>query len=153
MKILQGNINSLPHIANTVPYKIAFLQLMRYGIVGLLSNALGYGCYLFMTDLGLTPKIAMSLLYISVASFGFFGNRKFTFSHQGATGKTSLRYISAHVMGYMLNIVILFIGTDCLGYPHEIVQAIAIFVVAFFLFITFKFFVFKTSTQDMEHLT
>lgn len=118
-------------------------QAIRYSIVGILSNLSGYLVYLFMTWLGIGPKAAMSILYTVGATAGFIGNRKWSFTYQGKLLHNLLRYAIAHIGGYIINFLILFVFVDKLQYPHQVVQAIAIFIVAAFLFIMFKYFVFS----------
>lgn len=117
-------------------------QLIRYGLVGAVSNLTIYFVYLLITYLGVEPKTAMTLVYIIGASIGFIGNRKWTFIHRGDSTRAALRYVLAHVFGYLLNFLILFTFVDRLGYAHQWVQAMAIIIVAGFLFIVFKYFVF-----------
>ena len=126
------------------------MQLIRYGLVGLVINFVGYLVYLLLTSLGTTPKITMTLLYSVGATFGFMGNRGLTFRHQGSVMEAGVRYFIAHIFGYLINLSILSIFVDRLGYAHQWVQAVAIFVVAAFLFITFKFFVFPIDKETVE---
>lgn len=132
-------MRDLPIIAK---YNSAFTQLFRYAFVGIASNLAGYLGYLLITYLGVSPKIAMSVLYVVGASIGFWGNRKLTFAYEGSVLGAGVRYFIAHFFGYLINLSILFVMVDKLGYAHQLVQAVAIFVVAAFLFIAFKFFVF-----------
>lgn len=132
-------MDDLPLVAKN---RSSVSQLFRYAIVGIANNVAGYMVYLLITYLGATPKISMTLLYTVGASIGFWGNRKLTFAHEGSVLGAGVRYLIAHCFGYCINLAILLIGVDQLGYAHQLVQAIAIFVVAAFLFITFKFFVF-----------
>lgn len=120
-------------------------QLFRYGLVGIASNLAGYLIYLSVTYLGATPKTTMSILYGVGALVGFWGNRKLTFGHKGSLLGAGARYIIAHCFGYLINLAILIVMVDKLGYAHQWVQAIAIFAVATFLFLAFKFFVFRKS--------
>jgi putative flippase GtrA len=122
-------------------------QLFRYALVGLLSNVVGYLVYLAFTYFGGTPKVTMTLLYGVGAAVGFFGNRSLTFEHQGSIMGAGVRYVIAHCIGYLLNLSILIVFVDKLGYAHQWVQAIAIFVVAAFLFLAFKVFVFPVSRE------
>jgi len=124
------------------------LQLFRYAFVGLASNVAGYLVYLLFTQAGATPKLAMSLLYGVGAAIGFFGNRCLTFSHKGAMLGAGIRYVVAHFLGYLINLAILVVCVDHLGYPHQVVQAVAILMVAAYLFIAFKFFVFRVSIGE-----
>lgn len=118
-------------------------QLIRYGVVGVMSNAAIYFVYLLITYLGVEPKTAMTLVYIIGAAIGFIGNRKWTFAHRGDASSAVIRYILAHLSGYLLNFLILFTFVDRLEYAHQWVQAMAIMIVAGFLFIVFKYFVFR----------
>jgi putative flippase GtrA len=123
-------------------------QLFRYAFVGLLSNVAGYLVYLAFTYLGGTPKVTMTLLYGVGAAAGFFGNRSLTFEYQGSIMGAGTRYVIAHCIGYLLNLSILIVFVDKLGYAHQWVQAIAIFVVAAFLFLALKVFVFPVSRES-----
>jgi putative flippase GtrA len=118
------------------------LQLLRYGVVGIVTNLSLYCFYLLITYLGIEPKMAMTIAYVVGALIGFIGHRQWTFSHRGNANRSAIRYTAAHISGYMLNLFIIFIFVDRLGYAHQVVQAAAIFAVAGFLFIIFKYFVF-----------
>jgi putative flippase GtrA len=117
-------------------------RLIRYGVVGAASNLAGYVVYLALTGLGAPPKVTMTLLYGVGAALGYVGQRNVTFSHKGSVLGSGLRYLLAHGCGYAINLGILIIFVDRMGYPHQWVQAIALFVVAAFLFLAFKYFVF-----------
>ena len=117
-------------------------QLFRYAAVGAGSNLAGYLAYLGLTWLGVGPKLAMSCLYVLGASVSFAANRAWTFSHAGSVGASAVRFAIAHGLGYLLNLAILVAFVDHLGFPHQAVQAIAIVVVALFLFALFRLFVF-----------
>jgi putative flippase GtrA len=135
----------------TERFKDTFAQLTRYAFVGIVSNSAGYLVYLLLTYLGLPPKVTMTLLYGIGAAIGYMGNRNVTFMHKGGLLGSGIRYFMAHCLGYCINLAILIILVDKLGYAHQWVQAIAIFVVAGFLFIAFKFSVFadkKASNMD-----
>ncbi len=122
-------------------------QLIRYGLIGAASNAAIYFIYLLITYLGMEAKSAMTLVYIAGASIGFVGNRKWTFAHRGDSSSAALRYVLAHLCGYLVNLLILYTFVDRLGYAHQWVQAAAVIVVAGFLFVIFKYFVFSKSTS------
>jgi putative flippase GtrA len=118
-------------------------QLIRYGLVGIVSNLSIYIIYLLMTYLGVEPKIAMTFVYVIGASIGYIGNRNWTFSYRGNQFSAGLRYTLAYFFGYVLNYLILFILVDHLGYLHQWVQAGAIIIVAGFLFVVLKYVVFR----------
>lgn len=123
------------------PYR----QLFSYAFVGVLTNLFVYGLYLLLTYLWGAPKLTMTTLYFLGASIGFLANRRFTFRHDGGIGVTGIRYLLAQVAGYLLNLVLLLLFVDWFDFPHQIVQAIAIVVVAIFLFVVLRLFVFAPS--------
>lgn len=127
-------------------------QFFRYAIVGTLSNVAGYLLYLGITSLGVGAKTAMTFLYLMGATFSFFANRQWTFSHRGNVANSLFRYGLTHLVGYGLNYAMLYILTDNLGYPHQWVQALAVFVVALFLFVAFRFFVFCQVSVDLRRM-
>ena len=121
-------------------------QIVRYGLVGVFNNSVGYLIYLLLTWRLLDPKVAVTLLYPIGAFIGYYGNSRFAFSYSGSHLKGLTRYITAHVIGYVSNILILFVFVDFLGYRHFVIQAIAIFAVAGILFVLFRYYVFQQRT-------
>ncbi|GAA4337577.1 hypothetical protein GCM10023165_15690 [Variovorax defluvii] len=121
----------------------SFKQLIRYGLVGLAVNLIGYALYLLVTFLGVPPRLAMTVLYALGAAAGFWGNKRLTFRHRGGVASSAARYVLAHGVGYLINLAVFGIVIDKLGYPHQWAQAIGVFVVAGYLFLAFKFFVFR----------
>ena len=122
-------------------------ELLRYSLLGITINASGYLMYLLITFLGVPPKVAVTVLYFVAAFVGYWGNRQLTFKHQGSVWGSGARYIIAHGLGYLLNLAMLIIFVDQLHYPHQWVQAAAVFTVAGFLFLAFKFFVYAEPRQ------
>jgi putative flippase GtrA len=127
-------------------------QLLSYAFVGVASNVAGYLVYLLVTYIGLGPKLTMTLLYVTGASIGFWGNRRITFRHEEKGIAVGVRYVLAHSVGYLINFALLYMLVDRMGYAHQIAQAFAIFVVAGFLFVAFKFFVFPGAMSQPEVL-
>lgn len=122
--------------------------MVRYAIVGLISNGLGFLAYLGLTGLGFAPKVTVTFLYAFSATLGYFGNRSWSFRYQGPRGGAALRYALAHLTGYGINFMMLDILVDRLGYPHQAIQALAIPVVALYLFVVFRYFVFAPSRAE-----
>jgi putative flippase GtrA len=122
-------------------------QLLRFAAVGVASNVIGYLLYLLVTYLGAAPKLAMTVLYGVGVITGFVGNRRYAFAHQGRLMATGWRYLMAHSAGYLINLAIQIIMVDHLGYPHQLAQALGICVVAVFLFVVFKYFVFVNADE------
>jgi putative flippase GtrA len=122
-------------------------QVVRYGVVGVLNNLLGYLIYLLVTWLWLDPKVAVTLMYPIGAVTAYFGHARYSFAYSGRTSHGIVRYSIAHLIGYGTNIGMLHLFSDRLGYPHQLVQAAAIVVVAGILYLLFRYFVFPNRPQ------
>jgi putative flippase GtrA len=122
-------------------------QVVRYGVVGVLNNFLGYLIYLLITWLWFDPKVAVALMYPIGAVTAYFGHARYSFAYSGRTSHGVVRYTVAHLIGYATNIGMLFLFSDLLGFPHQLVQAVAIVVVAGVLYLLFRYFVFPQRLQ------
>ncbi|MBG6154501.1 putative flippase GtrA [Labrenzia sp. EL_159] len=118
-------------------------QLLRYASVGLAANLIAYFVYLTLTYFSVEPKIAMTAIYISGLTASYLGNSRWTFTQSRSTLSTMIGYGCAHACGYAINFSLLYIFVDLYGFPHQIVQAVAIVIVACFLFVVFKTLVFS----------
>jgi putative flippase GtrA len=117
-------------------------EFLSYTLIGLLTNVLGFSLYLLLTYSWGSPKLTMTVLYLVGASISFFANRRFTFFHDGHIGVAGIHYILAQIAGYLINLGLLVLFVDWLHFPHQIVQAASIGIVAIFLFLMLRFFVF-----------
>jgi putative flippase GtrA len=126
------------------------LRFIRYAIVGVATNAAGYLLYLLVTFAGAEPRVAMSVLYVVGATLGYFSNRKWAFGHSGAISRSAMLYVLFHTGGYLINFTLLYVLVDKFGFPHQLVQAFAIAVVASYLFVALNLIVFRQtpSTSD-----
>ncbi len=126
----------------------SFFQLLRYGIVGLMSNAIGYALYLGLTYFGIGPKLAMTLLYGVGVLQTFVFNKRWTFGHKGEYGPVFVRYCAAYGIGYIVNLLAFILLVDQGGLPHQLVQGVMIFVVAGLLFLAQKYWVFPATSTS-----
>ncbi|MFN3809358.1 MAG: GtrA family protein [Roseateles asaccharophilus] len=124
-------------------------QIARYGVVGLLSNGIGYGLYLLLTFLGLGPKLTMSLLYVVGVLQTFLFNKRWTFQHDGSLSVTFVRYLLVYALGYLVNLAALCVFVDYYGWVHQYVQGAMILILALGLFSAQKLWVFRS--LDINH--
>lgn len=118
-------------------------EIKKYGVVGILNTSLGYLIYLFLTWFWLDPKIVVTIMYPIGAVTAYFGHARYSFSYNGNHLHGIGRYIIAHLIGYATNYSMLHLFWNRLGYSHQLVQAVAIVVVAVILFFLFRYFVFN----------
>ena len=120
--------------------------MIRFSIVGIGTNLAGYCVYLLLTAFVFPPKLTMTILYTIGAVLGFIGNRRFTFDHKGKLSQATMRYSVVHLLGWGINYALLYTFVDKMGYPHQLIQAIAVVLVAGYLFIALRYIVFPAHT-------
>jgi len=119
-------------------------EILRFGVVGLASNALLYLLYLAATAVGVEPKAAVSLIYVVGVLQTFVLNKRWTFQHEGHVRRTAARYWVAYAFSYAANMVLLIIFVDIAGFDHRVVQGVLIAVIGLVLFGLQKYWVFGT---------
>ena len=130
--------------------RILDYQVLRFGIVGLVSNGILFVAYLALTEFGVGSNTAMTALYATGVLQGFIFNKKWTFSHDSQTLKTFTAYVFLYAIGYLINLVILFLLVEKLGFRHQWVQGGAILLLAGFFFLAQNFFIFKTDNHNQS---
>ena len=118
-------------------------QFLRYAMVGLVSNLTLYLAYLLITQQGMGYKTTMTLLYALAVGLTFVLNRNWTFSHKGHVTKAFITYVFIYALGYIINLVALYVLVDKFGFRHQLIQGLMIIIVAMFLFILQKYVVFR----------
>lgn len=112
-------------------------------MVGIASNAIGYGLYLLLTWLGVPYMVVTTVLYIIGTILGYIGNKQFTFADTQQIHKTVFWFILAYLGGYIILYAILYVFVERMHVFHAYVQLAAIGVVAVYLFFMMRFVVFK----------
>lgn len=118
-------------------------QFLRYAVVGLAANAIGYVLYIVLTRVGLGPKLAMSLLYGIGVLQTFIFNKKWSFRFAGAAAPALVRYATVYALGYVINFLALMLLVDQAGLPHQWVMAGLVLFMAVFFFAGQRFWVFR----------
>lgn len=121
-----------------------FAQLTRYGIVGVVSNAALYLLYLLFTSLGLTPTVAMTLTYAMGVAQTFVFNKRWTFEYRERSPGAFVRYVLTYALGYVVNLLLLFVLVGQWRWPHQWVQGGAILAIAVMIFLLQRHWVFAT---------
>ena len=117
-------------------------QFIRFVVVGVVSNAIGYACYLLLTQLGVGHKSAMTCVYALGVTQSFVGNRRWSFGYQGSAAPALVRFVGVYALGFLLNLSVMYVAVDRFGLPHELVQLVMVGVVAGFLFVSLRVWVF-----------
>ncbi|MNY40732.1 GtrA-like protein [compost metagenome] len=59
----------------------------------------------------------------------------------------AVRYVIAHGVGYLINIGLLSVFADHFSVPHQWVQLAAVFIVAAFMFLALRWYVFADRSK------
>jgi putative flippase GtrA len=121
--------------------------VVRFVAVGIASNLALYLLYLIITGLGVGYKIAMTGLYVLGIAQTFIANKTWTFAHRGEVRGSLVRYLVAYGLGYVLNLGTLLIFVDKFGLPHQLVQGLAVILVALCMFLMQRYWVFASGSQ------
>lgn len=120
----------------------AYLETFRFFVTGIISNTLGY--FLFLVAiyiLGIGHKIAITILFAVGMAINFSLNRTWTFKSRGSYTTALFKFLVVYLSGYGLNIFILSVFVDHMGYSPAWVQFFAIGFLAIYYFITNKYFI------------
>lgn len=124
-------------------------QLVKFGCVGVFSNTLMYLMYLGLTGYGSGHKTALTLVYVLGTMNSFFLNKRITFQHRGSYLSSSVKFGIAYFIGYLLNILALYVCVDLYQLPHQWVQLCMIGVVAVVVFTLQKLWVFSEAAPSV----
>lgn len=120
------------------------IQLIRYGLVGVVSNGLLLGIYFILTELaGLVPELAATMTFCLGVIWTYVFNRNWAFRSESAHRNAIPKYILSYVLAYFTTIGTLSFGHRLIGLPHLVSQILAILVSAVTLFALLRLWVFR----------
>ena len=120
-------------------------QLLSFGAVGVIANALTYALYLALTSAGVGHKTAMTLVFATTVTATYLLNRRWTFEHRGALMQSAQRYVGIYALAYVGNLAALALLVDVANLPHRLVMLALIAATACAMFLLQKFWVFSLS--------
>lgn len=114
-------------------------QIIRYSSVGIITNFIGYAMYLGIANIiGVTPPIAAIASGFLVIGISYYLNRRFSFEHEGKGMNLAVRYYILYLSSIFLHSLVIFVFSNLLGFPHEIIAGISLVIISFALFIIQK---------------
>jgi len=138
--------------------KIGFLQMGKYGVIGVLNTFLNAGIYnflIFITNIasGITIDLFFIAAFIITVTNSFFWNRHWTFEKIGTetTNKDAFQFFFVSTVVAVINIGILHLIVNVIGAPMGIdlkiwanIALVFAIIIAFFgNFFGYKYIVFK----------
>lgn len=123
--------------------KNIFLQLIKFGIVGIIATLLEWVIFYVFTNLLNVHYSISTVIGFSISTiFNYYASIKFVFNVNKDKNVVSnfINFILFSVIGLMLNELILWICIDKFYLYNMIAKVIATFIVMIFNFITRKLF-------------
>lgn len=118
-------------------------RILRFGVVGVVNNGVGYGLFVVMSLLGVGHLEAMTASYLVGMAISFWGNRSWTFAHDGPVWPTLARFLLANAVGYGVNFAVLHSLVAGAGVPQIPAQPVATGAVAVCTFTLMRRWVFR----------
>jgi putative flippase GtrA len=119
-----------------------WIQLAKFGVVGLLGYAINLGVYVLL--LGLGAHVAAAISFVIAASSNYWWNRHWTFAEsKGHFGTQGARFFGVSLAALAVNQLWLLVFLDWMGLGKIVAQAIAIVLVTPLNFLGNKLWSFK----------
>ncbi len=126
-------------------------SLLRYCIVGVVSNFLVYCFFLVLIWSAVPPVWAAAICYGMGLAISYFANRRWTFESEASHCSDLLRFLLAYGVGLCATLV--FISVFTLFLPPEIAQIINIGLTALVIYFGLRVLGFgKGEPRDADHV-
>ena len=116
-------------------------QLLRFIIVGCLSNGVAYLIYAWLSN-QCKPIVAMSWLYLIGFCLSFLGNKRFTFQDNSRDIYPLVRFTVMHIVLFAFQFTTHYFFVSVFGLPHLVIQAGLMVLVGCMAFVLSRRFVF-----------
>jgi len=119
-------------------------QIIKYGSVGSVTNALGYIIYIAIANIiGVSPPVSAVISGFLVIGLSYYLNKRFSFGTSSKSISMAVNYYILYVSAIFFHSFIIFIFSNVFGFAHEIIAGISIILISCSLFLVQKFLLFK----------
>lgn len=135
--------------------KEIIIQVIKFGIVGLINSGLSYVIYLGMYEVGVHYLLCEFTAFLITIAISYILNSRYVF----ATGRISIKeaiirlvktYLSYLSTGFVLNAVLLVVWIEIVGIPGEIAPLISLLVTVPVNFLLNKFWIYRNGKGTDE---
>lgn len=121
--------------------------LARYAGSGALNTAAGFSVIFLLTALGASPFTANAAGYLVGLVLGFVVTRKFVFVSQGHVTSEAVRYLTAFLFCFVLNLLTLGLALKSLQWPAIPAQLLAAAVYTASMYLLSRYLVFTPGSR------
>lgn len=120
-------------------------QIIRFAAVGLLCTFINYASfYVLLNFIGVHYIASSAIGYLLGLALNYFLNLKWTFTYQGATKRTVIKYFALYMFSLAIGLMILKFFVVIMGIIPEISNLLVIGFTMVINFCGIKFWVFKS---------
>lgn len=112
-------------------------------VVGVVNNLTGFAIFVALTLIGVGAIAAATVSYLAGMVISFFGNQRLTFRHAPGQRSPVIRFLVTNVIGYSVNVLVLWVLVHGLDVPQIAAQLVAIGCVAVCTFAMMRLWVFR----------
>jgi putative flippase GtrA len=124
-------------------------EAVRFGVVGVLQNALNVAVFALVTEVGVDYRVAAVLAAVTALLASFVFNRAWTFpGRTGPIHHQGLRYALVFASAVALGVVLLTFFVEVTGLPEIAAQVAAILIVAPLSFLVQRAWVFRAPPRS-----
>lgn len=126
----------------------AYREILLYGIFGILTTLVNYVSYLVLAKgVHLSVMVANAMAFFLAILFAYLTNRKWVFVSHAHTLKAKVRegieFFTARILGFVLDMAIMYLLVKELGYNDWVVKGIANVIVIVMNYLVSKYIVFR----------
>ena len=123
--MLNCGVRRRTHVREATVNRPALLQLMRYAAVGGVATLVHYLLLVLCVEFNAWPAwLASGLGGVAGAQIAYYGNRRFTFAHQGALGASWSRFQATAMLGAVTGMGVVALAVS-IGLHYLLAQMLA----------------------------
>ena len=127
-----------------------YLQFLKFCFFGVLNTVINLIVFLIILSFGMNYQIAGIMGFFSGAFFGFFVNRKFTFSHNISTTRGLFLYLLAQFFSLSIHVIVQSAAVEVFYVDQRLSQLIGLIPSAIINFVLLKYIVFKKPINFLD---
>ena len=122
-----------------------YREIINYLFFGVLTTVVNYVTYLVMSPFFVLTTVPTVVAWVLSVLFAYLTNRKYVFcSH--STGRDALKeaggFVTARVMSGVLDVAIMWVFADCIGFNDLVIKLLSNVMVVVFNYVASKLVVF-----------
>lgn len=125
-----------------------YKHLVMYAVFGVLTTVINLACYYFSYQIcGISNVLSTGIAWLFAVAFAFVTNKRWVFDSKSFDIRTLLyeipAFIGARVATGLLDVLIMYVSVDCLGYNATLWKLISNIIVIVINYVASKLFIFK----------